>query len=77
MAFNTLSVREEAAVLFVEIDAPPMNRIGPDFRRDSDLFGDGVRDPEAQGRIAAALRRGFQTREAELTLARMLGELGR
>jgi enoyl-CoA hydratase/carnithine racemase len=48
-----------------------------DFRRDSDLFGDGMRDPQAQGRIAAALHRGFQTREAELSLARILGELGR
>ena len=45
-----------------------------DFRRDSDLFGEGVREPEAQGRIGAALRRGFQTREPELTLAQVLGE---
>jgi len=45
-----------------------------DFRRDSDLFGEGVREPEAQGRIGAALRRGFQTREAELALARVLGD---
>jgi|SRR5882672_8860391 len=41
------------------------------------LFDDGVRDPRAQGRIGAALRRGFQTRETELTLARMLGDLDR
>ena len=45
-----------------------------DFRRDSDLFGEGVRDPEAQRRIAAAMKLGFQTREAELTLAQLLGE---
>ena len=46
-----------------------------DFRRDSDLFAEGVRNPEAQSRIQAATKRGFQTREAEMTLARMLGEL--
>ena len=45
-----------------------------DFRRDSDLFGEGVRTPEAQGRIRAAMERGFQTRDAEMALARMLGD---
>jgi enoyl-CoA hydratase/carnithine racemase len=47
-----------------------------DFRRDSDLFGDGVQTPEAQERSQAAMRRGFQTPGAELALGRMLGELG-
>ena len=46
-----------------------------DFRRDSDLFGEGVRTPEAQSRIQAAMERGFQTRDAEMALARMLGDL--
>jgi enoyl-CoA hydratase/carnithine racemase len=46
-----------------------------DFRRDSDLFGEGVRNPEAQSRIQAAMKRGFQTRDAEMDLARMLGDL--
>jgi enoyl-CoA hydratase/carnithine racemase len=46
-----------------------------DFRRDSDLFGEGVRNPDAQSRIQAAMKRGFQTRDAELALARMLGDL--
>jgi enoyl-CoA hydratase/carnithine racemase len=46
-----------------------------DFRRDSDLFGEGVRNPEAQDRIKAAIKRGFQTRDAEMDLARMLGDL--
>jgi len=46
-----------------------------DFRRDSDLFGEGVRNPEAQRRFQAALKRGFQTRDAELDLARLLGDL--
>jgi enoyl-CoA hydratase/carnithine racemase len=46
-----------------------------DFRRDSDLFGEEVRKPEAQRRIGAAIARGFQTRDAELALAQMLGTL--
>ena len=33
-----------------------------DFRRDSDLFAEGVRNPEAQERIQTAFKRGFQTR---------------
>ena len=51
---------------------PPLD----DFRRDSDLFGEGVMKPEAQKRIQAAIRRGFQTRDAEMALGRLLGELG-
>lgn len=46
-----------------------------DFRRDSDLFGEEVRNPEAQKRIQAAIKRGFQTREAEMNLGRLLGNL--
>ena len=46
-----------------------------DFRRDSDLFAEGVRTLEYQRRFEAALKRGFQTRGAELDLARLLGEL--
>jgi enoyl-CoA hydratase/carnithine racemase len=46
-----------------------------DFRRDSDLFGEGVRHPEAQRLIGAAVKRGFQTREAEMALGRLLGDL--
>ena len=46
------------------------------FRRDSDLFGEGAGSPEAQSRIGAAMKRGFQTRDAEMTLARMLGDSG-
>jgi hypothetical protein len=45
-----------------------------DFRRDSDLFGEAVRNPEAQNRIRAAMKHGFQTRDAEIALARMLDE---
>jgi enoyl-CoA hydratase/carnithine racemase len=46
-----------------------------DFRRDSDIFGNGVRDAVAQRRIKDAFERGFQTRDAEMALARMLGDL--
>ena len=46
-----------------------------DFRRDSDLFAEGVSNPETQSRIQAAMKRGFQTREAEMALAQMLGQL--
>jgi enoyl-CoA hydratase/carnithine racemase len=44
-----------------------------EFRRDSDLFGEGVRQPEAQSLTEAAMKRGFQTRDAEMALAEMLG----
>ncbi|NVH77246.1 enoyl-CoA hydratase/isomerase family protein [Paraburkholderia sp. JPY432] len=47
-----------------------------DFRRDSELFGENVQKETAQRRMAGAVALGFQTREAELDLARLLGELG-
>jgi hypothetical protein len=40
------------------------------------LFAEGVRNPEVQERIQTAFKRGFQTRDAEMNLARLLGELG-
>ena len=46
-----------------------------EFRRDSDLFGEGVQKPEAQNRTRAAMKLGFQTRDAEMDLAQMLGDL--
>jgi enoyl-CoA hydratase/carnithine racemase len=46
-----------------------------DFRRDSDLFAEGMRNPAAQSRTQAAMKRGFQTRDAEMALAQMLGDL--
>jgi enoyl-CoA hydratase/carnithine racemase len=44
-----------------------------EFRRDSDLFGSAVREPEAQARIQAAFQCGLQTRDAELDFSRVLG----
>jgi enoyl-CoA hydratase/carnithine racemase len=46
-----------------------------DFRRDSDLFGGGAGNPESQNRFQAAFKRGFQTRDAEMDLAGLLGDL--
>jgi enoyl-CoA hydratase/carnithine racemase len=46
-----------------------------DFRRDSDLFLERARDPETQRRIRIAMARGFQTRDAEMALAKMVGDL--
>jgi enoyl-CoA hydratase/carnithine racemase len=45
-----------------------------DFRRDSDLFGEGVRGAEARRLIASAMQRGLQTRDAELEIAGLLGD---
>ncbi|HEV2826485.1 MAG TPA: enoyl-CoA hydratase/isomerase family protein [Pyrinomonadaceae bacterium] len=46
-----------------------------DIRRDSDLFLAGTRTNEFQELMKAAMKRGFQTRDAEMDLARLVGEL--
>jgi enoyl-CoA hydratase/carnithine racemase len=46
-----------------------------DIRRDSDLFLEGVRSPEFQQRMQAALKRGFQTRDAEMELGQLVADL--
>ena len=43
-----------------------------DFRRDSDLFGEQVRTPQAQQLIGRALSCGLQTRSGELEFASLL-----
>jgi enoyl-CoA hydratase/carnithine racemase len=46
-----------------------------DIRRDSDLFLEGVGAPEYQRRMQAAMNRGFQTRDAEMNLGRLVADL--
>lgn len=46
-----------------------------DVRRDSDLFLEGTRTNEYQQLMQAAMKRGFQTREAEMDLGRLLSDL--
>ena len=46
-----------------------------DIRCDSDLFLEGVRTPEYQKRMQAAMKCGFQTREAEMDLGRLVADL--
>ena len=53
------------------IALPPVE----DVRRDSDLFAEGMRNPDAQRNSAAAMKHGFQTRDGEMNLARMLAHL--
>jgi len=43
--------------------------------RDSDLFLEGVRAPEYQRRMQAAMKRGFQTRDAEMNLGQLVADL--
>jgi len=43
-----------------------------DIQRDSDLFLEGVSTPEYQRRMQAAMKRGFQTREAEINLGELV-----
>ena len=46
-----------------------------DICRDSDLFLAGTRTNEYQQLMQAAMKRGFQTREAEMDLARLVSDL--
>jgi enoyl-CoA hydratase/carnithine racemase len=46
-----------------------------EVRRDSALFVEGVRNPDGQRRIRAALNRRFQTRGAEMDLGRSIGDM--
>src|SRR5882724_2232252 len=46
-----------------------------DIRRDSDLFLEGTRTDEFQELTQAAMKGGFQTRNGEMDLARLVGEI--
>ncbi len=46
-----------------------------DIRRDSDLFLEGTRTNVFQELTQDAMRRGFQTKEAEMDLARLVSDL--
>ena len=46
-----------------------------DLRRDSDLFLEGTRTNQFQELTKAAMKRGFQTRDGEIDLARLVGEI--
>jgi enoyl-CoA hydratase/carnithine racemase len=46
-----------------------------EIQRDSDLFLEGVGAPEYQRRMQAAMKRGFQTRAAEMNLGQLVAEL--
>jgi enoyl-CoA hydratase/carnithine racemase len=46
-----------------------------DIRRDSDLFLEGVRSPEYQQLMQVAMKCGFQTRDAEMNLTQLVGDL--
>ena len=46
-----------------------------DIQRDSDLFLEGVSTPEYQRRMQVAMKRGFQTRDAEMNLGQLVADL--
>jgi enoyl-CoA hydratase/carnithine racemase len=46
-----------------------------DIQRDSDLFLEGLSAPEYQRRMQAVMKRGFQTRDAEMNLGQLVADL--
>jgi hypothetical protein len=46
-----------------------------EIRRDSDLFLEGVQAPEYERRMQAAMKRGFQTSDAEMNLGQLVADL--
>jgi enoyl-CoA hydratase/carnithine racemase len=62
------------AIVKERVNAIALAPVG-DYRRDSDLFAECSRDPRAQRRTQAAMTHGFQTRNGEMALGRLIGEL--
>lgn len=48
-----------------------------DFRRDAELFVECARSPETRSKVQAAMKRGFQTRDVEMSLGQQLGDLAK
>jgi hypothetical protein len=69
------SPRITVSLVRVSANGPSHRSDCEDFRCDSDSFGEGVRSPEAERQIGAALKLGLQTRDREMVLARVLGGL--
>ena len=61
---------KDAGLIVIGVHTPEFG-----FEKERANVEKAVRNPEAQDRIKAAMKRGFQTREAETALARMLGDL--
>ena len=64
------------AMVKARVDAITLSEAA-DFRRDSEIFLEAARDTETQRRIGSAMKRGFQTRDAEMDLDRMVAELAK
>jgi hypothetical protein len=74
MDFETLKVRREGAVLFVEIAAPPMHLLGPELVRDLELYL--ARHSARQGRAPLGNRYCHSHREITMHPLRKLRESG-
>jgi len=79
--FETLTVNKDGGALFVEMKTAPMNLFGPELigelaslikQAESDT---SIKVTEYQERMQAAMKRGFQTRDAEMNLGQLIGSL--
>ena len=70
----TIAVRREGAVLFAAIDAPPMNLLGPELVRDLVSLIERA-DADETLKVLVFTSADPETRDAEMELAGMLGDL--